>query len=408
MFDLQLGTGRDGALVVDQANVVINTCMLLGTDGTMGSVFLDLTTAPSQLAAEDVVMVWNSRALETYTLGSGADIDVTGLSVGGYQVVGVLGVDGTRIHLSAPLITNFPAVTAQVVRIPQYTSVTVQAVASLVAMTWDGSCGGMVGFLANDVVLVHGSVDATSRGLGGGRHASAVAQTGCYALDEPFGRGAERGANLSVVMARGAGYGNAGNGGGGANCYCSGGGGGGGGGSGGKGGYTDNWDGVRNVGGRGGARVLSLDSRLVLGGGGGGGYGGNDGGAGGGVVWISALQLDVPDGRISASGASVAEVSNFGNGGGGGGGSVQLFALQPGTACNNVEAAGGNGGDVYHTWDDHPYGPGGGGGGGRVHLSGALVCQTRVQGGAAGALTVKSGPAAWGSANGTVGVVTGP
>lgn len=179
------------------------------------------------------------------------------------------------------------------------------------------------------------------------------------------------------------------------NAENSGGGGGGNAGAGGQGGFS--WRSKEDVGGRGGNGFTATSSRVILGGGGGAGSN-NDGatasngiassgGTGGGIVLIRAGNI-IGNGTVNATGANAPNSRletttlnvNDGGGGGGAGGSVVISAVNSTGSNLNINAQGGEGGDVRTRV---PHGPGGGGGGGVV-LTRNVGQTLNLQGGISG------------------------
>jgi hypothetical protein len=370
----QLGDGRDGPLDVAAGEVVINAASPLADDAAAGDPFISVVDATPFQAGGMLLIVqhqWRSDG-ERYRIGE-------------FAVHAIERVVGNRLELGSSLNRPWRAQETQVVRVPQYTDVTIAAGASVVAPPWNGTSGGVLALMATGLVRNDGSASATGRGLRGGTPRD-VSETerGCGADAEPAPRGAMRGEGglVGTFVATSTGRANADSGGGGGVCQFAGGGGGGSLGEGGSGGFSA--DGRRDVGGRGGLALTFAG--LVVGGGGGAANGafarGRPGGRGGGAVFIRARALD-GSGVITADGAEgQATDSRFGAaGGGGGGGGVVLEIID--TARCLVSAAGGRGGAATDS------GPGGGGGGGRVSVRAARIveCPASVAGGEAGKVT---------------------
>ncbi len=433
-----LGTGRDGALTVTSAaGVVVNTYAPVTAAIAAGSSSVTVGArvgAGAAFTAGQVVMLLQTHGGFTTPpiSGSGAALALTSADkTGRYELARVFSVAGNVVTLTNDTSHAYDANVAQLVSVPEYTTVQINAAAKLIARPWDGASGtgGVVAFLATGAVTSAGSIDASARGFAGGLRISAATAVGCAAQDGvPVGGGAGAGgahkgegldpSAFSVVTtyagatARHFGRGNVGNSGGGGNCFNAGGGGGGHGGAGGQGGNTNpNNDGARSVGGRGGV-LASYDpaANLVLGGGGGAGEDddgvGGVGGAGGGLVWLRASAL-AGTGTITAAGAVGASADAAGNpifsdGGGGGGAGGGVFAWLKGSAvCTGIDASGGSGGNALPTVPGRLYGPGGGGGGGRVRIASAGgVCPSDVSAGTPGTTT---GGGAAGAATGGAG-----
>jgi len=413
-----IGDGHEGAVVVAGSAPLSHSAPLTAA---ANSGDIELSTGAGQLGADAtpstggslgqtgfevgrLVLVLQASGLSPAPAsGDQSPIALSDTSVGQWELARISALEGSllagfSIELDAPLVNSYASGGAQVVTVPEFTDVSVQAGSAWTANSWDGASGGVTAFLATgevDLADPSSSITATGRGFRGGQLYASSA-TGCTQLDGADGGGKGEGLVLGLYPGSATTYasrGNVSNGGGGGDCSNAGGGGGGNAGPGGVGGQA--YDGNRNVGGLGGALLsYSAYERAVFGGGGGAGdqnnSNGGAGGNGGGLVFIRAGGL-TGAGRIAADGApgedSVAAVSGDGAGGGGAGGVV--YARFTGTAtCANVSARGGDGGDEPSTSGVH--GPGGGGGGGVVLFQhDGDSCPASISNGAAG--TVPNG-----------------
>jgi hypothetical protein len=388
----ELGNGQHGALRVQQANVVINTATALTATVPEGSKKLTVADETGFAAGELVLVLQVYASGAAPETGTPGPIDLDTSNAGYWELARLESVAPGSLGLTAPLVSSFSVPGAQVIRVPEYTSVHVQG--TLVAPPWNGSSGGVLAFLTTGAVLNQGIISANAAGFRGGTFAPSPAQsTGCTEPNQSQATGGAQKGEGIATQATGApthGYAALANGAGGGNCNAGGGGGGGHGGPGGQGGYTEVTDGSRDVGGRGGLALrYSPLTRLVFGGGGGAGAGlsaggggeGTSGGAGGGIIFIRARDFQGNQGTISANGASAAVSGNDGAGGGGAGGLVSI-RVQDRLDCALLSANGGAGGDNS---DSRAHGPGGGGGGGVVLLQGkTITCSATVVSGLAG------------------------
>ncbi|QRN96324.1 adhesin [Archangium violaceum] len=371
-----LGTGNDKVHTVTISGPVnsyaqVTMPLLKGEDTVEVGV---CTGATRCFLPGDLVMVLQATGLRPdapeAATGNVGPIDIddrTKFQMGLWELARLKSVVGSTLTLTAPLIRDYPSNITQVIRVPEYTDLTINPARNISAKPWDGKSGGVVAFLATGTVTNNGSIVANGAGFRGGTtNDDDVGNTNCTKPDEPLPGGARKGEGL--VDARygneHTGLGNVTSGGGGGVCYKSGGGGGGNGGAGGRGGYS--FDG-RAVGGLGGAALqYSLAQRLTFGGGGGAGHAdastGRSGGAGGGAIFIRANKL-AGTGFISATGGAGNTAEQDAGSGGGAGGSIYL-RLAGSAACGatGISANGGIGGSSNSAL----MGPGGGGGGGRI------------------------------------------
>lgn len=372
-----LGSGRDGALTVEAAATVVNVYAEVTGPVASGDRVVPVSTSGG-FAPGDLVMVLQPTGLAPLSVsGNPWPVDLRGNPVGRWELARIEDLSSRSIRLTGALLFSYAASVTQLIRVPEYTQLTLRRGASLVAAPWDGHTGGVVAFLARGDIINDGEISASHGGFRGGRFEPGLPSLmGCLGVeDEPAGGGAQKGEGL-VSEPHGAaltGAGNVSHGGGGGVCRRSGGGGGGQGGPGGQGGRTASEDGERDVGGLGGAMLeYSLLDHLTFGGGGGSGHGTDwleprpDGGRGGGAVFIRGRRL-LGKGRISAEGEGGGDSLEDGAGGGGAGGSISL-RLAEGMQCGSISARGGDGGSTSRA----RVGPGGGGGGGRVLLQAAV------------------------------------
>ncbi|HYH96592.1 adventurous gliding motility protein AgmC, partial [Hyalangium sp.] len=360
-----LGTGRDGPLTVNAANVVINAYTQVTAPLAPGDTAIQVSSNAG-FAAGDLVMVLQTTGIVPEPPSGGpSPIDLASNPVGRWEFARLSSVAGTTLNLTVPLLYSYAGSVTQVIRVPEYTTVTINAGRSISPAPWNGSTGGVVAFLANGTFSNGGSVDARGQGFRGGQPVDDPSgTTDCTGVDEAAPGGGQKGEGIAVtrygvsVTGRGRGA----NGGGGGVCLKSGGGGGGNGGVGGQGGNTDlNLDGNRAVGGEGGAALTyPALSHLTLGGGGGAGHSTEVvAGAGGGIIFIRASSLTLP-GSFFANGNTSNSATDAGSGGGAGG-TISLRIAGAAT-CGTIQAAGGAGGSTGSI----AIGPGGGGAGGHV------------------------------------------
>jgi uncharacterized repeat protein (TIGR01451 family) len=388
-------------------------------------------------------------------------LTTTGFAPASYNLtnVPILSVNNATGVITVALASNPGAVTTkgtgsastqgqqtyQVIRVPQYTSVTLSS--SLVPLAWNGSVGGVLAIDVSSQLTLGGTLALDALGFrgGGGRiltgtgtgaitdyvtaatnpangsKGEGIAGTPRYLVPATFTTittatdttGGTPADTLPVgSYARGA-PGNAGGGGtdGNAsnNSENSGGGAGGNGGTGGQGGYGWNSMAATNStdGGFGGVAFPASTSALVMGGGGGAGTT-NDGsyyisstssgadcgatctgiyssgGMGGGIAIIHAGSV-VGAGTITSNGQSTLSTLNDSTGGGGAGGSVLLFANSGGLSGLTVNAIGGTAGNAWPIKAPGGF-PGqrhgpGGGGGGGVIFLSDSHASTNVAGG---------------------------
>ncbi len=294
------GSGKDGALVVAQQGQVVNTYTSPTIALAVGMTSIPVVSSAG-FSAGDVVLFVNVRSginerKEVFSAGNNVLNFLTGIA------------------------QNYPVAETQVVRLPQFTSVTVQAGASIGAPVFNGVIGGIAGFLANGVVTVNGAISVDAVGYAGG--------TG-----------------LGVCSGR---------------CPLPGG----------TGGQGPSGGGPTGCAGEGaGGSNFATADQLILGSGGAGGMCTSRGGAGGGIVYVIANSVVVS--RLISANGGAGQGGTFSGGayaaGGGAGGVVHLEAQTLTLGTNLVTAIGGAGG-----FDSFNANFGGTGGSGLVRLKGTV------------------------------------
>ncbi len=328
--------------------------------GTIGS--------NSGFAIGNVVLIHQSR--------NGGD------GAGNWMFNYITNIVGTAFTFLYPLSNNFDT-TAQIQKLPQYSSANIAGGVTITGSAWNGATGGIFGFFCNGPVTIAGAINVN--GNPGAVNASNQHNTpGGSGVGYQGGAGvdnqnpayyAEGIAASSGVSSNSNPNGNGGGGGKG-NGGSNNGGGGGGGGNAGSGGNGHTAGAGGAYAGNGGNSAGSTDlTNMVFGGGGGGsGDGPNasspdygSGGAGGGLVAIVGRTINIT-GAITSNGGAGGSI--YRSGGGGAGGSV-LFKGQAITLGTNLITAawGQGGGNSSGVAGGSSPGDGGGGNGanGRIH-----------------------------------------
>jgi MYXO-CTERM domain-containing protein len=444
-----IGNGHSGALSVttgtEVAPRVVNSYAAVTADIATGANQITIghviptTGGGGPFAAGDLILVWRSTgvAASAAPTGSTARLNLSSAPattsttanqnglVGQYEFARVTGVSGTAgsqtLTLAKPMLKGFTKLVTQVVKVPEYTTVSIAAGSVLGATNWQEVAappanadpaapnpnnpwaGGIVIFLAQGAITNNGIISATGKGFHGGvpGERNIKLSLGCPteqdgdptaggllnpATFSPKGEGVVHSRYQATVGGRG----NVSMAGGGGNCLESGGGGGANLGNGGNGAGAALNLGSGGIGGIG--IDYSLLDRLTMGGGGGGGrhevaplIGSQTsfGGFGGGVIFIRANTMAgsaANSGELRANGANgensgllglPSGVLGEGSGGGGAGGTV-VVRLVGTLDCRSLGSPGGNGGNAG-VLGQTLFGAGGGGGGGRVLFQAASI-----------------------------------
>ncbi|HVH43568.1 MAG TPA: hypothetical protein VM925_14535, partial [Labilithrix sp.] len=193
-----VGDGHSGAKTASGTET-INSYASITADVAPGATTIEVGTvigAASGFAAGDLVLVWRSTGVAASEAPSGNTTKRLELSTalattstpatqpglaGEYEFARVAAVNGSTLTLTKPLVKGFTRHVSQVVTVPEYTTVTVPANATLVATPWQevgGTpaapnpnnpwAGGILIFLATGLISNEGTIHANGRGFHGG------------------------------------------------------------------------------------------------------------------------------------------------------------------------------------------------------------------------------------------------
>jgi len=96
-------------------------------------------------------------------------IQMDGANAGRYDLTRIAAVSGNTITLSTATTNSYSnANKIQVVRIPEFTDVTISAGHSITTTAWNGTTGGIIWFYATGTVDISGSINVNGLGFTGG------------------------------------------------------------------------------------------------------------------------------------------------------------------------------------------------------------------------------------------------
>ena len=455
--DASANPGKDGSKTITSTNTIVNEYTYLTNDVSSGATQIKCNSNTlnansrfsGNLAAGDLLLIIQMQGATISTSDNSGYGTVSAYNnCGKYEFAKVSSIGSSgRINLSDGLRNSYTqAGKVQVVRVPRYTTLTINSGKSITCPDWDGSTGGIVAVEASQEVIINGSINVTGKGFRGGaiEQSSNLPGNASTRRSSSASDGGEKGESIAgpaSSLSSGQYCRNApANGGGGGNAHnCAGGGGANAGDpaswtgngnpdnsnsnwvtawnlessgfatststGGGRGGYSyssndgneltrapghSDWGGDNrlNGGGLGGRPLDYSGGRIFFGGGGGAGDSNNStgtaGGDGGGIVFILTKNNVSGSGTIYANGDNVStQTGNDGAGGGGGGGAVIIYNHSGSTSGISIEAAGGYGGSQNLAWAEAE-GAGGGGGGGYVAITNLPAITISVAGGANG------------------------
>lgn len=148
------GDGSDGDLVIS-SNTTFSTANA-GCSGTSGTKSLTIDAA-STFANGDLVLIIQTRGSR-----SDPNWELNKIISGGGSTSLTLEFNLTRTY------TDSGASQAQIMKLSQYSSVTVNSGVTWTAPAWDQNKGGIIAFLCNGAVTVTGTISTVSKGYLGG------------------------------------------------------------------------------------------------------------------------------------------------------------------------------------------------------------------------------------------------
>lgn len=161
----ETGDGSAGDFTVS-GTTVVNRYGLLRASVEAGGRTLE--TTPGLVGAGDLVLLLTAQSA-TALPNDGDTIRVDDTNVGRFITARVEAMSGSTITLAAPLERAWEAGVTQVVFVPQYENLTIEAGGVIEPLPWDGQVGGVVALAVRGTLTNDGRVHADGRGFRGGR-----------------------------------------------------------------------------------------------------------------------------------------------------------------------------------------------------------------------------------------------
>jgi uncharacterized repeat protein (TIGR01451 family) len=179
--------GKNGTRTIAALNTVVNqfTTLTLAVSAGAGSITVASAAALNSpevtgggaLAAGDVILIYQARGASINTIDTPTYGDITDYgNAGNYEFQSVASVAGNVITLApissgssctAGAIRRSYSIGAQVIRVPQYASLTINAGASVITNAWNGDTGGALAIRVQNTLTVNGTVSASGLGFRG-------------------------------------------------------------------------------------------------------------------------------------------------------------------------------------------------------------------------------------------------
>jgi len=169
--------GQDGAQTIAAINQPVNTYGPLATNANKGSTSITVSMMNNLgvLQPGDLLMLIQMQGATIDTIDGdtyGSILDTNGAGL--YELIGLTAVSGNDLTLDGScggLRNSYLAAgRTQVIRVPQYTTLSIPNGTSVSAPAWDGSSGGVVAIFAQNSVSFsgNGTIDVSGRGFRGG------------------------------------------------------------------------------------------------------------------------------------------------------------------------------------------------------------------------------------------------
>ncbi|MAF83889.1 MAG: hypothetical protein CL797_07305, partial [Chromatiales bacterium] len=157
-IDRHYGDGSDGDLTVTSTTYTDSIKTTVSGTNSSGQNTLTVVSSSGFEAGDEILII--------SSLGS---------SAGKYETQRVALIEGARFTFHTNLnhsYDNSSDAVHQVIRVPQYETVTINS-GSLTCADWNGTNGGVVFFRANDEVIINsGTINADYKGYRGGQYTS--------------------------------------------------------------------------------------------------------------------------------------------------------------------------------------------------------------------------------------------
>ena len=172
--------GKSGPLAVS-STVIVNEYTTLTANASVGNTSITVANStlnshsrfPGNLAAGDLIMIIQMQGA---TILSGVTDSTWGTitaynNCGNYELREVLSVpNSTTINLTCPLINNYTdSGKVQIVRIPRYSTLTVNTGGVISCDAWGGQTGGILAIEVLGTTVINGSISADTAGFRGGK-----------------------------------------------------------------------------------------------------------------------------------------------------------------------------------------------------------------------------------------------
>jgi hypothetical protein len=192
--------GKDGAGVIAAANQIVNLYTTAPAGGTAGSNTLTVASAAG-LAEDDLVLIYQAQGASIDTSNAYAYGTITSYNnAGRYELQSIRSISGSTLTFNCTLRFSYTGGRTQVIRVPLYSTLTVNGGASIVPAAWNGSTGGVVAVHVRDTATVNGSIQANGAGFRGGtarNNSGSILTSNTIFVTTDVNLGAEKGESIA-------------------------------------------------------------------------------------------------------------------------------------------------------------------------------------------------------------------
>ncbi|MDR0803066.1 hypothetical protein, partial [Fluviicola sp.] len=163
--------GKSGAVTISALNTVVNCYSSVTNNVSAGATSVTVNNSGGSNCnweCGDLVMIYQVQGASVNTSNSDSYGAITAYNSSGlYEFNYVTFANGNTVNLQNPLVNSYATSgRIQLIKVPSYTSLTVNAGASIVPVLWqDGGSfrkGGVVAIHCTGTVTVNGTIHATS------------------------------------------------------------------------------------------------------------------------------------------------------------------------------------------------------------------------------------------------------
>ncbi|PIU72300.1 hypothetical protein COS79_03645, partial [Candidatus Woesearchaeota archaeon CG06_land_8_20_14_3_00_33_13] len=161
-FDI--GDGSDGILTVTSVNTIINNYTYFSGNESAGNLSIVVNDGSAFSNDNEILIIQMQNGTG---LGQAGNYEFRKIVSGGGT--NTLTLDsGLENTYGSGIFNTDPASATQVVKVPQYTNITINSGASITAPAWTGYIGGIIIFRATGTVTVNGAINVSEKGYRGG------------------------------------------------------------------------------------------------------------------------------------------------------------------------------------------------------------------------------------------------